>query len=88
MTTKSRVKKGARDFADFETSIQQLESLIETLEDEDTTLEQALQAFEDGVKISRGLQESLQKAEQRVTVLLEKNKGMAVTDFEDLEDSA
>ena len=46
MATKRKTKKDTPDIANFEDSTQQLESLIETLEDEETTLEQALQAFE------------------------------------------
>ena len=82
MATKRKTKKDTPDIANFEDSTQQLESLIETLEDEETTLEQALQAFEEGVKITRSLQKSLQEAEQRVSLLLEKNGKPEAVDFE------
>ena len=59
--------------------------LIETLEDEETTLEQALQAFEEGVKITRSLQKSLQEAEQRVTLLLENDNEPEAVDFDPAE---
>jgi len=86
MATKRKTKKDTPDIANFEDSTQQLESLIETLEDEETTLEQALQAFEEGVKITRSLQKSLQEAEQRVSLLLEKNNEPEAVDFETAED--
>lgn len=82
MATKRKAKKDVPDIADFEDSTQQLESLIEILEDEETSLEQALQAFEEGVKITRGLQKSLQEAEQKVTLLLEKNNELEAADFD------
>ncbi len=86
MATKRKTKKDTPDIANFEDSTQQLESLIETLEDEETTLEHALQAFEEGVKITRSLQKSLQEAEQRVSLLLEKNGKPEAVDFEAAED--
>ena len=85
MATKRKTKKDTPDIARFEESTQQLESLIETLEDEETTLEQALQAFEEGVKITRSLQKSLQEAEQRVTLLLEKDNEPEAVDFDPAE---
>ena len=85
MATKRKTKKDTPDIANFEDSTQQLESLIETLEDEETTLEQALQAFEEGVKITRSLQKSLQEAEQRVTLLLEKDNEPEAVDFDPAE---
>ena len=87
MATKRKTKKDTPDIANFEDSTQQLESLIETLEDEETTLEHALQAFEEGVKITRSLQKSLQEAEQRVSLLLEKNNEPDAVDFDPVEDA-
>ena len=45
-----------------------------------------MQAFEEGVKITRSLQKSLQEAEQRVSLLLEKNNEPEAVDFETAED--
>ncbi len=78
-------KKAIPGIANFEDSTQQLEALIETLGDEETSLEQALQAFEEGVKITRSLQKSLQEAEQRVTLLLEKDNEPEAVDFDPAE---
>ncbi len=85
MATKRKTKEDIPDIANFEDSTQQLESLIEKLEDEKTTLEQALQAFEEGVKITRSLQKSLQEAEQRVKLLLEKDNVPKAVEFDPAE---
>ena len=85
MATKRKTKEDTPDIANFEDSTQQLEALIETLGDEETSLEQALQAFEEGVKITRSLQKSLQEAEQRVTLLLEKDNEPEAVDFDPAE---
>ena len=43
------------------------------MEEGDLSLEASLQAFEDGVKLTRQCQQALSAAEQRVQVLLEKD---------------
>lgn len=58
---------------DFEQSLNQLEALVEQMEEGDLSLEASLQAFEDGVKLTRQCQQALSAAEQRVQVLLEKD---------------
>ncbi len=44
---------------DFEASLTQLETLVEKLENSEFTLEQSLQAFESGVKLTRQCQQAL-----------------------------
>ena len=58
---------------DFEQSLNQLEALVEQMEEGDLSLDASLQAFEDGVKLTRQCQQALSAAEQRVQVLLEKD---------------
>ncbi|OMH39374.1 exodeoxyribonuclease VII small subunit [Motiliproteus sp. MSK22-1] len=58
---------------DFEQSLAELESLVTRMEQGDMTLEQSLEAFENGVKLTRECQQRLEKAEQRVQVLIEQN---------------
>ena len=56
---------------DLETSLTQLEEIVQELEEGDLPLEQALKQFEKGVKLSRDCQTALRAAEQRVKILLE-----------------
>ena len=58
---------------DFEASLTQLETLVEKLENSEFTLEQSLQAFESGVKLTRQCQQALSAAEQKVQLLIEEN---------------
>ncbi|WWP02694.1 MAG: exodeoxyribonuclease VII small subunit [Candidatus Dasytiphilus stammeri] len=54
----------------FESSIQQLEQIVSYLEKGDLSLEEAINAFEKGIKLAKISQETLQNAEQRVQILL------------------
>jgi len=54
----------------FETAIEQLQQTVKRLESGELNLEQALQQFEDGVKLTRVCQEHLTVAEQRVEILM------------------
>ncbi|EKF75891.1 exodeoxyribonuclease VII small subunit [Alcanivorax hongdengensis A-11-3] len=57
----------------LETSLDNLEALVERMESGELTLEESLQAFEQGVRLSRQCQQALQQAEQKVRILLEQN---------------
>jgi len=57
----------------FETALQELEALVEKMEQGELSLEDSLQHFERGVKLSRTCQQALKDAEQKVEILLQKN---------------
>ena len=54
---------------DFESSLQQLENIVETLEEGNLGLEESLKSFEKGIKITRECQQALINAEHRVRIL-------------------
>lgn len=56
--------------AQFETSLAELETLVETLESGEIGLEQALAQFERGVTLTRHCRDLLKNAELRVDQLL------------------
>ncbi len=56
--------------ADFEQSLQTLEQLVESMESGELSLEKSLEAFEQGIKLTKECQLALKQAEQRVQVLL------------------
>ncbi len=58
---------------DFETALVELETLVSTMEQGDLSLEESLKQFERGITLTRGCQESLKEAEQKVQILLSKN---------------
>lgn len=59
----------------FETSLKELERIVRRLEDGDSSLEESLKLFEDGVKLARECQERLNQAERRIEVLLKDENG-------------
>jgi len=67
----------------FEDSLAELEQLVEHLEQGDLTLEESLKSFERGIKLTRSCQKSLQAAEQKVQILLEKNGQQTLEPFND-----
>lgn len=61
----------------FESSLEELESIVRQLEQGELTLEKSLELFEQGVKLSRDCQERLNQAERRIEVLMRDNQGRA-----------
>ena len=59
----------------FESSLQELERIVRSLENGDLALEESLKLFEDGVKLSRECQERLSQSERRIEVLLKDVSG-------------
>lgn len=67
---------------DFEQALGELESVVDQLENGELSLEQALKQFERGIELVRNCQSALQRAEQKVQILLEKTPQAAAEDFE------
>ena len=70
----------------LEKSLAELEELVEELETGDLPLEKAMKKFEDGIKLTRGCQNALKEAEQKVEILMQKNAREEITPF-DSEDA-
>ncbi|MEH6470479.1 MAG: exodeoxyribonuclease VII small subunit [Halopseudomonas sp.] len=71
-----------QQISDFETSLAELESLVNKMEQGDLSLEASLQAFEQGILLTRDCQQKLNQAEQKVQVLIEQNGAIEAIDFE------
>ena len=65
---------------DFERALAELESQVQRLEGGDLPLEDALKAFEEGVRLTRQCQQSLDAAEEKVQLLLAKRDGSLDTE--------
>ena len=76
---------------DFEKALSRLSAIVSSLEKGDLPLEESLQLFEEGVKLSRYCSDRLEEAERRIEVLV-KGKGGKTTEepFEEvnLEDQS
>jgi exodeoxyribonuclease VII small subunit len=67
----------------FEEAFAQLEAIVAALEDGQLSLEQALQRYQDGMKLAQHCSELLQKAELIVQQLNNDNSGnLSVEPFE------
>lgn len=67
---------------DFESTLKELEEIVSRLEGGDLPLEEALGEFETAVKLVQQGQERLQKAEQRIQILLQKNENADLVDYQ------
>lgn len=67
---------------DFESTLKELEEIVSRLENGDLLLEEALNEFEAAIKLVQQGQDRLQKAEQRIQILLQKDENAALVDYQ------
>ena len=70
----------------FEDSLEKLEELVEAMEEGELSLEESLKAFEEGIKLTRECQAALDKAEQKVQILVKDDDLPEVEPFPELDD--
>ena len=61
--------------ASFESALEQLEGTVARLEEGEMPLEEALELFESGVKLSRQCSTTLEEAERRIEILVSDREG-------------
>lgn len=67
-------RKKAAQKIDFEKSLAKLEQVVEKLESGEQPLEEALKLFEEGINLTRGCQQALKEAEEKITILTQQNE--------------
>ena len=65
----------------FETKIKKLEEIVTDLEKGDSSLEDSLKKFEEGMKVSKECNKLLQDAEKKITIILENNGELKEENF-------
>ncbi|HEX9983644.1 MAG TPA: exodeoxyribonuclease VII small subunit [Thermoanaerobaculia bacterium] len=71
---------------EFEKSFQQLEKIVQRLESEELPLDESLQLFEEGIRLSRFCHTRLEEVEKKIELILADAKGEPRTEeFEDPE---
>jgi exodeoxyribonuclease VII small subunit len=65
----------------FEESLNELDTIVQSLEQGDLSLEESMALFERGLNLSQLSQVKLKNAEQKVNILLDKNGNSELTDF-------
>ena len=66
----------------FESSLAEINTVIEKMEHGDLSLEQSLNHFERGIKLIKHAQKILQEAEQKVQILMKNNGDEKLVDYE------
>ena len=67
---------------DFEQSLAELQQLVERLEGGELSLEESLNAFEQGIRLTRDCQGALSQAEQKVQIQLARDGETRTEPFE------
>ena len=57
----------------FEEALTQIQDIIEKLESDSPSLEKMMQLFEEGMKLMKVCRNHLQRVEERITTLINKN---------------
>ena len=65
----------------LESSLAELEAIVEELEGGDLPLETAMKKFEHGIKLTRECQAALKEAEQKVEILLKDSDTESLEEF-------
>lgn len=65
----------------FETSMENLEKIVQELEKGDLNLDDSIKKFEEGMKISKNCNKFLEEAEKRITVLINENGNITEEEF-------
>ena len=77
-SSKNKTKDGD---SSIESTMKSIEKLLETLENDETPLEESLKDFEEGITLTRRAQKVLSEAEQKVQLLLDENGLPSATGF-------
>lgn len=65
---------------EFEKAFQQLEKIVQRLESEELPLDESLQLFEEGIRLSRFCHQRLGEVEKKIETILADAKGQPVTE--------
>lgn len=84
MAKKTAADSGAQP--SFEDALKRLETIVEELESGELSLEDSIARYEEGMKLSRRLTQTLDEAEKRIERLVENDDG--TTDTEPMEPEA
>lgn len=66
----------------FEEQMEQLEGIVQELEKGELSLEDSVSKFEEGIKISKECNKTLEEAEKKITILVSKDGEMKEENFE------
>ncbi len=82
---KKEGKGGRRKAESFEDSLKRLEEIVQRMESGDLALEDSLELFEEGVRLTRVCSQRLDEAEKKIELLTKDEKGRVETETLDPE---
>jgi exodeoxyribonuclease VII small subunit len=65
---------------EFEKAFDELEQIVKRLESEELPLDESLQLFEKGIRLSRFCNQKLEEVEKKIELILADSKGQPVTE--------
>jgi exodeoxyribonuclease VII small subunit len=71
---------------EFERAFQQLEKIVQRLESEELPLDESLQLFEEGIRLSRFCNQKLEEVEKKIELILADAKDQPVTEPFEMEE--
>lgn len=71
---------------EFEKAFQNLEKIVQRLESEELPLDESLQLFEEGIRLSRFCHQRLEEVEKKIELILADAKGQPVIEPFEEED--
>lgn len=74
--------KSEANLADFEKSLNEIQKIVQKMEEGKLTLEESLAYFEKGIKLTRECQTALEKAQQKVEILLKEHGKESLKPFD------
>jgi exodeoxyribonuclease VII small subunit len=60
---------------DFEKAFEQLEKIVQRLESEELPIDESLELFEEGIRLSRFCNQKLEEVEKKIELILADSKG-------------
>lgn len=70
----------ARRSNEFEKAFEHLEKIVHRLENEELPLDESLQLFEEGIRLSRFCNQKLEEVEKKIELILSDAKGQPTTE--------
>ena len=65
----------------FESALKRLEQISDLLENEDTSLEESIKLFEEGIALKEICEERLKSAKIKIDKIVKKNRSLSSTEF-------
>ena len=65
----------------FESALKRLEEISYLLENEDTSLEDSINLFEEGIELKEFCEEKLKSAKLKIDKIVKRNKSLTSTEF-------